>query len=285
MEKDAIERVTDNPNLCDSQAKAGQTENDFNMKVINTFIPMEHFGMETLATILPSLETSDLTVFAGFTQRVFRGPPIRLRPAPRVFTGVVTAVAAHLRTEAWGVFAYLDDWLLIAAEAKSIPSRLLQVTQELGFIVNWEKSELRHSHLSRRGNRHPEPARPSPDRVQSITPRPLSRGRSHVKARVWLQLLGHMASLDDVMQDCRLYMRLFQRHLLRHYRPGVDPLHLRIPLPLPIRRSLAVWTPLPSASVTTDASLSGWGRHCEGEMVSGVWTYPCVLPHINVLEI
>nr|XP_054755487.1 uncharacterized protein LOC129261452 [Lytechinus pictus] len=106
-----------------------------------------------------------------------------------------------------------------------------------------------------------------------------------------------MASLVDVIQDCRLYMRPFQRHLLRHYRPGVDPLHLRIPLPLPISRSLAVWTrpafvargkplrtSLPSASVTTDASLSGWGGHSEGEMVSGVWTYPRALPHINVLE-
>ncbi|XP_041484656.1 uncharacterized protein LOC121431212 [Lytechinus variegatus] len=106
-----------------------------------------------------------------------------------------------------------------------------------------------------------------------------------------------MASLVDIMQDCRLYMRPFQRHLLRYYSPGVDSLHSRIPLPLTIRRSLAPWTrpafvaqgkplqtPLPSASVTTDASLSGWGGHCEGEMVSGDWAYPGALPHINVLE-
>ena len=42
--------------------------------------------------------------------------------------------------------------------------------------------------------------------------------------------------------------------------------------------------PLPSISVSTDASLVGWGGHCNGGTVSGDWSHLRVLPHINVLE-
>ncbi|XP_041460869.1 uncharacterized protein LOC121412022 [Lytechinus variegatus] len=283
------------------------------MKRINTFIPAEHFRMETLATILPSLEASDLAVSLDLRDAYFHIPnhpasrralPFGLRPAPRVFTRIVTTVAAYLRNQGLRLFVYLDDWLIVAdseAKLQAHLSLLLRVTQSLGFMINWEKSELTPSrvpmYLGARIDIPNQLARPSPDRVRSITSLAHSvRGRSHVKARVWLQLLGYMASLVDIIQDCRLYMRPFQRHL-RYCSPGVDSLQSRIPLPLSISRSLAPWTrpafvaqgkplqtPLPSASVTTDASLSGWGGHCEGEMVSGAWAYPGALPHINVLE-
>ena len=333
LEKEAIERVIDNPRLCLSPIfvipkRSGKLRMILNMKAINAFIPPEHFRMETLASILPSLETPDLAVsidlrdayfhvpihpasrdllgfqFGEVTYR-YRALPFGLRPAPRVFTRVVSAVAAYLRSRGLRLFIYLDDWLLVADSEVKLRAHLallLRVTQELGFVINWEKSQLTPSrvptYLGAVIDIPNQIARPCPDRVRSITTLARSlRGRSRVRARVWLRLLGHMASLVDILADCRLYMRPFQRYLLRHYKPGVDSLRSWIPLTPEIRLSLASWTresfvargkplrtPLPSVSVTTDASLTGWGGHCEGEMVAGVWSQQHTLPHINVLE-
>ena len=41
--------------------------------------------------------------------------------------------------------------------------------------------------------------------------------RRQAPARVWLQFLGYLASLVDVLPDCRLHMHPLQLHLLRHY--------------------------------------------------------------------
>ena len=44
-------------------------------------------------------------------------------------------------------------------------------------------------------------------------------------------------------------------------------------------------TQRPSLSVTTDASLSGWGAFCESRTLAGVWTAEEAESHINVLEL
>ena len=71
--------------------------------------------------------------------------PFGLRPAPRLFTRLVACVAAFLRQRGLRLFCYLDDWLL-AAESRDLLSRqlhfLLQTVQALGFLINWENSEL-----------------------------------------------------------------------------------------------------------------------------------------------
>ena len=123
------------------------------------------------------------------------------------------------------------------------------------------------------------------------------RRRRQASARVWLQFLGYLASLVDVLPDCRLHMRPLQIHLLRHYCPSRDLLTRLVPIPPPIRLHLVRWSrrdflssgnPLrvaqPSITVTTDASLLGWGGHCLGNAASGDWPRADTLSHINLLE-
>ena len=243
-------------------------------------------------------------VVAGNVYR-FKALPFGLKPAPRLFTRLVVCVAAFLRQQGLRVFCYLDDWLL-AAESRELLSRhlhfLLRTVQGLGFIVNWEKSELSPS-------RHPnflgaaidlprQLARPSPDRVNTIIAAALRlRRRRQAPARTWLQFLGYLASLVDVLPDCRLHMRPLQMHLLRHYRPSVDALTRLVPLPPTIRLLLLRWSrrnflisgnplrvPQPSITVTTDAYLQGWGGHCLGNTAFGDWPRTDTLTHIDMLE-
>ena len=333
LRKGVIEATVDYPRLCLSPVflvpkRSGNFRMILNLKRINLYIESAHFRMETLASILPYLRPGDWAVsidlkdayhhvpiaiasrnllgftFEGSTYR-FRALPFGLKPAPRVFTRLVGCVAAFLRQRGLRIFCYLDDWLLVASSPQILRQHLvflLRTVQGLGFLINWDKSELIPTqHPSFLGAAIDIPgqlARPSPGRVATIV---AAAGRLRVRrqapARVFLQFLGYLASLVDVLTDCRLRMRPLQLHFLRNFRPGRDPLCRRIPLPPTIRLLLRQWcrrdflqagkplrVPLPSVTVTTDASHMGWGGHCLGHNAFGDWPRAGALPHINVLE-
>ena len=329
----AVERTADHPRLCLSPVflvpkRSGKHRMILNLKRINAFIAPVHFKMETLKSILPLLRPGDWTVsidlkdayhhvpiaigsraLLGFTVAGrlyrFKALPFGLKPAPRLFTRLVACVAAFLRQHGLRVFCYLDDWLLAAESPAQLLSQLdflLRTVQALGFLINWEKSELVPTqHPTFLGAAIDIPAglaRPSPDRVDTLV-----QTASHLRrcrwapAREWLQFLGYLASMVEVLPDCRLLMRPFQLHLLRHYRPSRDPLTRLVPAPPSIRLLLARWTrrerlnvgkplrtPQPTVTVTTDASHQGWGGHCMGRTAFGDWPQTGPLPHINVLE-
>ena len=334
LEKGAIEEVRDHPRLCLSPVfvipkRSGSLRMILNMKRINLHLDKTHFRMDHLASILPSLDPVDVAIsldlrdayfhipihqrsrdllgfaFLGKVYR-YRALPFGLRPAPRIFTRIVATVMAHLRRRGLRLFAYLDDWLLVAKSEVLLLDHLqilISTTQDLGFLINWEKSEFvptrTPSYLGAQLDIRQQLARPSLDRVKTIvaTARSL-RGSRRVRAERWLQWLGYLSSLVDVLPDCRLLMRPFQLHLLEFYRPGVSSPSMWIPLPAKIKALLIVWlrrsfllqgkpfsVPLPTVTVTTDASLVGWGGHCQGSMISGDWNHLDVLPHINVLEL
>ena len=328
-----VERIIDHPRLCRSPIflvpkRSGKFRMILNLKRINLHISPSHFRMETLKTILPLLRPGDWTVsidlkdayhhvpidpasrdLLGFTVAEkayrFKALPFGLRPAPRLFTRLVACVAAYLRQHGLRVFCYLDDWLL-AAKSRELLSRqlsfLLRTVQDLGFIINWEKSELtptqRPIFLGAAIDIPSQLARPSPARITTIVAAALRlRRRRQAPARVWLQFLGYLASLVDVLPDCRLHMRPLQLHLLRHYRPNRDSLTRLVPLPPAIRLHFLQWSrreflnsgnplrvPQPTVTVTTDASRLGWGGHCLGNAAFGDWPRSGPLPHINVLE-
>ena len=333
LAKGVVERVTDHPRLCVSPIflvpkRSGKLRLILNLKRINTFIASTHFRMETLSSILPALRPGDWTVsidlkdayhhvpiapasrdLLGFALDGswfrFRALPFGLKPAPRLFTRLVSCVAAFLRQQGLRVFCYLDDWLLVADSRELLVRQLnflLGVVQGLGFLINWEKSELvptqQPTFLGATIDIPRQLARPSPERVATIVKAACRlRLQRRAPARVWLQFLGYLASLVDVLPDCRLHMRPLQLHLLSHYRPSRDPLTRLVPLTPGSRLLFRRWcrpeflnsgkptqTPQPNITVTTDASLLGWGGHCQGLHAYGEWSRSIALPHINVLE-
>ena len=333
LNKRAIERVSDHPRLCLSPVflvpkRSGKSRMILNLRAINQYIQPVHFRMETLATILPLLRAGDWAVSIdlvdayhhvpiapasrrllgfAFGGRIFRyrALPFGLRPAPRLFTRLVTVVAAFLRERGIRLYCYLDDWLVVADSPLRLAAHrdfTLTVVQSLGFIVNWEKSELtptqRPTFLGAVIDLPAQRACPTPERIGTVMAAARAlRHRQSAPARTWLRFLGYLASLVDVLPDCRLRMRPLQIHVLQAYRPHVDGLSKQIPVPEWVRPLLAQWMRrpflaqgkhlrqrLPSMTVTTDASLLGWGAVCEGRMVSGDWSHLPYLPHINQLE-
>ena len=116
-------------------------------------------------------------------------------------------------------------------------------------------------------------------------------------AQLWQVILGHLASLEQLVPHGRLRMRSLQWHLKAHWSPESDPPSLLVPLPREVRRDLSWWmvrdhlltgvrfgTPAPDLHLYSDASCLGWVAHLLDQHVSVVWSDQEKLMHINLLE-
>ena len=68
-----------------------------------------------------------------------------LSTAPQAFTRVMAPVSAFLHQAGTRLRRYLDDWLIQASSREQVLLALesvLQLCQDLGIVVNWEKSQL-----------------------------------------------------------------------------------------------------------------------------------------------
>jgi hypothetical protein len=207
-----------------------------------------------------------------------RGLPLGLTSAPQVFTRLMKQVMRHLHEQGITVIAYLDDLLIVAGsreEAQRHTEATRQLLESLGFILNLEKSkmipapsqeflgiEIDTSSLSIRIPQE-KMAKLKKD-IRTM----LSRPRTTVRS--WSSLIGLMNHMLVVFERGRLSLRamLFDlRNNLR--RAGWSATML---ISQSSRQAMEKWlaechkwneksllTPMPTVSLDTDASDSGWG--------------------------
>lgn len=286
----------------------------FRMETLNLILPLLRKGMWAASVDLqdaylhipihPRHQRYLAFQYAG-RRFTFRSLPFGLSTAPRVFTRVAGTVIAYLRKQGVTLYAYLDDWLIVG-ESKSSAAHNVQKTvqtlQELGWIINQTKSQLTPTQtiqfLGARLDLTTGIASPSEQRIEAVraaTAQIISSQES--PTGTWLRALGLMSSLVDVVTLCRLRMRPLQLHLRKTANL------LTLDQTAPIRRSeditphLQWWhdtgnwdqgvpftTSLPNTSVTTDASLTGWGAHWKNLTAWGTWSTAEKSWHINSLE-
>ena len=237
---------------------------------------------------------------------MFQALPFGLSTAPRVFTRLARIFGAHIRKLGVRIYMYLDDWLIVAPDPQTAArdtARVVREAEAFGWLINREKSDLVPSQTPqflgaildfRQGQ-----ARPTPDRIQTtLESARLLRQRPVATAREWLVFLGYLASLVDLVPWCRFHMRDLQFHLLRFFNPASSDLATRVPWEDGILSALLWWqdsthlsvgmpffTPEPSVTLITDASLSGWGGHLGPHKAAGRWTGQWLQCHINLLEL
>lgn len=98
--------------------------------------------------------------------------------------------------------------------------------------------------------------------------------------RTCLQLLGHMAGMAFIVKHRRFHMRCLQGWLSAVYMPSANSLSKRVTLLPKALTSLHWWMkpenvcmgiPFqqdpPSLTITTDASLMGWGAHLDHHII------------------
>ena len=147
---------------------SGESRPIIDLSILNSFIQCEHFKMETPASIRESLQEGEWTfqldikdaflhipVHPAYRKYLrftvgndvyqFKTLPFGLSVSPRTFTYVLKPVVALLRERGIKVHAYLDDWLgrsLARSLARSHGREAAELLTYLGWVINWEKSDL-----------------------------------------------------------------------------------------------------------------------------------------------
>ena len=227
-----------------------------------------------------------------------------LSTAPQVFTRVMAPVSAFLHRTGIRLRRYLDDWLIQASSREQVLLALetvLQLCKSLGIVVNWMKSQLiptqRMVYLGVLLDSISFRASPALKRVEKL----LSVGDvflSFVKQPVssWLELLGVLSSMIQLIPGGRLRMRSLQFTLRRSWYQvdqsalvAWDP-EIRSDLEWWLdRNSLVLGIALeqvsPQLDLWSDVSDVGWGAHLGEDVVSGRWAPEELEFSINAREL
>ena len=138
------------------------------LSILNSFVDVSHFRMETIQSVLLSVRQGDWMASIDLKEAYLQVPVhpdsrrflrflargnvyqfsalcFGLSIAPQVFTRVMAPVSAILHS--WGIRMrrYLDNWLVQSSSRDSLLRDLrvvLGLCRELGIVVNHEKSHL-----------------------------------------------------------------------------------------------------------------------------------------------
>ena len=179
---------------------------------------------------------------------------------------------------------------------------LVTLCQELGWLVNKEKSELVpkqvFNFIGYQFDLKEGRVRPTEDRWQTLTDKIRSIMSDPVcPVRQFMSLIGLLTATEKQVHLGRLHMRPIQWHLKNSWRVP-ESLEKVIPVPKSLHPHLKWWLeennvllgqplhPLKHAlQIFTDASKEGWGAHLDEHTARGSWSLPESKLHINHLEL
>ena len=308
--------------------KNGKMRPVLDLSVLNRSLLVPHFKMETNRSIrsslhsgmwTTSLDLSDayfhIPIALGYRQYLrivwagrvyaFKAMPFGLSTAPLVFTRIFQTVVSHLHTLSIQIHSYLDDSLMknLSRSLLEVHTRVvIRLILDLGFLISWKKSEIIPSQnfifLGEQFRTNLGLVHPPEEKIVKVLQLVTCLCQEvSVPARQFLQLLGFLNSLADIVHLGRLHIRPIQWYLADFWHPISQLWEAPVPI-LPrllphlqwwlqrenLLKGLPLDPPDPNLTLFTDASLSGWGASLEGKPVSGLWSGPQLQEHINILE-
>ncbi|KAJ0169654.1 hypothetical protein K1T71_014839 [Dendrolimus kikuchii] len=236
----------------------------------------------------------------------FTAMPYGLSTAPSTFTKLMKPVVSYLRGQGFLSTLYLDDYLCIGRsydECIANRDAALHIFQCLGLIVNYEKSVrlpstsckflgfiLNTEHMTL------ELPQEKQGSIRNIITKFL-----HVKTckiREFAKLLGTLVAACPAIQYGPGHLKIMERIRYLSLLNTEDNYDAIVKLPSETHQELKWWLhnidnrPYKSFScrkfqleIFSDASLTGWGIHCNGESVGGLWSQSEQKFHINQLEL
>ena len=297
------------------------------LSTLNLRVCKTPFKMETLQSVLLSVRSGDWMVsidlkdaylqipihpdsrkylrFVALNQVFqFKALCFGLSTAPQVFTRVMAPVSALLHRQGIRMCRYLDDWLLLASSRPLVLQALetvLQLCQELGIVINWEKSSLTPAQrvvylgvILDSTRFRASPSQPRVEKLCSTVEEFLSCDRQ--RASLWRRLLGLLSSLTAIIPGGRLRMRSLQLrlHLLWDQVDDSSLIHVN----LGCRLDLEWWVELdrlqlgislaqvnPHLDFWSDTSDMGWGAHLQDVTAFGRWSQEEALLSINARDL
>ena len=236
----------------------------------------------------------------------FRTLPFGLSVAPRIFTLTLRPVIALLRSQGIRVHAYLDDWLgraLSQSMAHSHGLEVIQLLVRLGWVINWDKSDISGSQtvvfLGIFFDLQRAVVMPGQKAISSMdnTIAGLSTGML-ISARDMASIIGKIKHWAPYVPRGRLRLRPIQRWLAQRWNQAEERWSHQLLIDKKLIHLLRWWRkkkflsagvpllpPEPVLDLFTDASTVGWGAELHGNIARGQWTRNQRRLHINRLEL
>ncbi|XP_077149337.1 uncharacterized protein LOC143811475 [Ranitomeya variabilis] len=288
-----------------------------NLKKLNSFLRNHTFKMESISStikllfprcVMAGIDLKDayyhLPIHAEHQQYLrvavilegqvrhfqYVAMPFGLSMAPRIFTKVMLEVMAHLRQRDTLIIPYLDDFLVVGnsvAQCKLRLSNTISSLQELGWIINFEKSRLNPDttqmflgiqldSVSQKSFLPHSKKRTIQSKVSEAIKNP------YMTLRKAMSLLGSLSSCIPAVPWAQFHTRQLQFEVLSA-QGRVGHLESKLTLSRDVIESLSWWLDMghlsggvpwiidPSRIITTDASPTGWGAHMEDDIVQDTW--------------
>ena len=224
----------------------------------------------------------------------FKALPFRLPTAPMEFTVMAKEVKLMAIRKGIRIHQYLDDWLVRARSHRVClqhTQELVRMCQELGWLVNVEKSELDPKQVfDFVGYQFNLDIGQVADPSTKNTGTNLLTSLSHPAVYVLDRATNHHGEASSPWLATPW-------HLKKNWRVP-ESLEKVIPIPESLHPHLKWWLeegnvlqgqplhPLRHAlQILTDASKKGWGTHLNEHTARGTWSLPKSKLHINYLEI
>jgi len=334
MEKGAVERVDIEHSLGFYSRlflvpkKTGELRPVIDLSSLNRHMVIPHFKMETQSSVRHAIRDLEWTVSIDIRDAYLHVPmnrsvrrylrfvvnkctyqfvclPFGLATSPREFTKLLRPVVQFLRERGVKLHVYLDDWLIRAdspSQALLHAQMTIRLLQHLGWIINFQKSELEPTQQFHFIGRHFDTVAftvaPLPKmrlKVQSVLDH--WQAAPFVSARDLHRLLGVLVFMSNLTHRGRLRLRPIQWWARDAWCQRTGNWSDRIHVPRWILHQVAWWAspavlqgmPLsrPETELTlfTDASNSGWGAQLGSHSSLGLWSSTLQSRHINILEL
>ena len=236
----------------------------------------------------------------------FNAMPNGLALAPRMFTKLLKPVFAHLRAAGFGSTSFIDDSLQVSP---SFPLAVLNVKEtvrlltKLGFIIHPIKSVLvpsqKITYLGVEIDSVDMKVRLTYERAKGIFNlcNTVLQSRDKLSIRLLAKVIGKLIASFPAVKFGALHFRNLEeckKDALKENKGDFEGLAC---LSVQAVNELRWWisnimsaendivSSDPDITITTDASLSGWGGVCNGNATGGAWLPDEGDHHINFLEI
>ena len=297
------------------------------LSTLNRHMVVPHFKMETQGSVRSAIRSQEWTVSIDIRDAYLHVPmhqavrkylhfvvnkqvyqstclPFGLATSPREFTKLLRPVMVLLRPQGVKLHVYLDDWLIRAdnpEQAKLHAQTTIRVLQFLGWIINYEKSDLTPNQdfhfIGMQFNTRQFTVAPLPKmrlKVQAVSQHWMTN--PNITARDLHSLLSMLVFMASLVQRGRLRLRPVQWWAVTTWCQRTRSWTDRITVPQWVLSEVAWWASpavlqgLPLAAketevtLFTDASSSGWGAQLGSRLTRGQWSASQRSWHINVLE-
>ncbi|XP_066590898.1 uncharacterized protein [Prorops nasuta] len=231
--------------------------------------------------------------------------PFGLNVAPWLFTKIMKPLINNLRKNGLISVVYLDDWLCFGNNYEDCLRNLVvtrKMLESLGFIINEHKSNLIPSRTCQflgfiLNSSNMTIELPETKKFQIVSLLREMKNRKICTIREFARLVGCIIAACPAIQYGWLYSKKLERaKYLWLLRNNLEYSSSMI-IPLSLSTDLDWWEDKVLTShnkirryefeleIFSDASNSGWGVACEGEIIFNTWNVVQLKEHINYLEL